>query len=271
MIPANRFRDAKPERREKRERKKGEIGYFMGILCRCRSGKFWNQQPPWKLRIWNEFFATLARYASDLIPAGILSMERYESLFFFTPFSPPISWFIAKRIYRSPPLCLFPSLQSGQLFADFGSRLATPRPPEIPRTCPPLLPPPPSPPPPASAIHVFIVSLDRDVSSALRDFPSKSRFFFFSRRSRSKEWKIVEDRCDFLFALLRESTRREETFSRAPRGSWTETSPWKIYFGQWRVIVRGGVVVEAGACGEVQIDRTLKQGREGNEGSRLGE
>lgn len=111
-------------------------------------------------------------------------------------------WNVMKAFFSSPPsplrfLDLSPkgfidpllsasSLQSGQLFADFGSRLATPRPPEIPRTCPPLPPPPPSP-PPASAIHVFIVSLDRDVSSALRDFPSKSRFFFFSRRSRSKE------------------------------------------------------------------------------------
>lgn len=55
----------------------------------------------------------------------------------------------------------------------------------------------------------------------------------------------------------------EDLGRRHPRG--------KFILGQWRVIVRGGVVVEAGACGEVQIDRTLKQGREGNEGSRLGE
>ena len=58
----------------------GSIGYFMGILCGRR--EILESTATWKLRIRNEFFARIdGRVASDLIPAGILSAKRYESLF----------------------------------------------------------------------------------------------------------------------------------------------------------------------------------------------
>lgn len=189
-------------------------------------GKFWNQQPPWKLRIWNEFFATQPRYASDLIPAfpRFYRWKAVMKAFFFPPPPPPpISWFIAKRIYRSPLLLV--ALKWPTFWRFWLSLCLSPwNSPHVPARPFPLLlllfflfflsl--------PASAIPVFIVSLN--TSRLIPYFP-------FSLRNRSLE-AITRIAISFpshtRWGMLRwkdTGLGKRDIFARPPR-----RHPWKIY------------------------------------------
>lgn len=160
-------------------------------------------------------------------------------------FSPPLPDFL---IYRQKDLSIppyfSPSLQSGQLFGDFGSRLATP---------------PNSPHVPASFLLSFSISsgkchpriysfarLRRACSS--HPYLSNSHFSWTSGRIKNRGG-------GFLLCTL-----RERWLTMVDRDLHGDT-PWKIYPRPMASNTRGGVARQVPAV--VQIDRTLKQGREG--------